>query len=79
MVATSVGRIGLVVCYDLEFPEVTRRLALEDAQIVVAPANWPLLGKPAGERPVEVAKAQAAAVPEQDVHRRRRPLRRRPR
>ena len=54
VVATSVGRIGLVVCYDLEFPEVTRRLALEDAQIVVAPANWPLLGKPAGERPVEV-------------------------
>ena len=61
VVATSVGRIGLVVCYDLEFPEVTRRLALEEAQIVVAPANWPLLGKPAGERPVEVAKAQAAA------------------
>ena len=62
VVATSVGRIGLVVCYDLEFPEVTRRLALEQAQIIVAPANWPLLGKPAGERPVEVAKAQAAAA-----------------
>ena len=59
---TSVGRIGLMVCYDLEFPEVTRRLALEGAQILVAPANWPLLGKPAGERPVEVAKAQAAAA-----------------
>ena len=62
VVATSVGRIGLVVCYDLEFPEVTRRLALKEAQIVVAPANWPLLGKPAGERPIEVAKAQAAAA-----------------
>ena len=62
VVETSVGRIGLMVCYDLEFPEVTRRLALEGAQILVAPANWPLLGKPAGERPVEVAKAQAAAA-----------------
>ena len=62
VVATSVGRVGLLVCYDLEFPEVTRRLALEEAQILVAPANWPLLGKPAGERPVEVAKAQAAAA-----------------
>jgi predicted amidohydrolase len=59
---TSVGRIGLMVCYDLEFPEVTRQLALEGAQILVAPANWPLLGKPAGARPVEVAKAQAAAA-----------------
>ena len=38
VVSTSVGRVGLVVCYDLEFPEVTRRLALEEAQIVVAPA-----------------------------------------
>lgn len=62
LVETSVGRIGLMVCYDLEFPEVTRQLALEGAQILVAPANWPLLGKPAGERPVEVAKAQAAAA-----------------
>jgi predicted amidohydrolase len=62
VVQTSVGRIGLMVCYDLEFPEVTRRLALDEAQILVAPANWPLLGKPAGERPVEVAKAQAAAA-----------------
>jgi predicted amidohydrolase len=62
VVETGVGRIGLMVCYDLEFPEVTRRVALEGAQILVAPANWPLLGKPAGERPVEVAKAQAAAA-----------------
>ena len=62
VVATSIGRAGLCVCYDLEFPEVTRRLALEGAQLLLAPANWPLLGKPAGERPVEVAKAQAAAA-----------------
>lgn len=62
LVETGVGRIGLMVCYDLEFPEVTRQLALQGAQILVAPANWPLLGKPAGERPVEVAKAQAAAA-----------------
>ena len=62
VVATSVGRVGLVICYDLEFPEVTRRLGLEGAQLLLAPANWPLLGKPAGERPVEIAKAQAAAA-----------------
>lgn len=60
--ATSLGRVGMVVCYDLEFPEVTRRLAVDHAQIVAAPANWPLLPKPPGERPIEIAKAQAAAA-----------------
>ena len=60
--STSLGRVGVVVCYDLEFPEVTRRLAAERAQIVAAPANWPLLPKPVGERPIEIAKAQAAAA-----------------
>lgn len=62
VVPTTVGRIGLVVCYDLEIPEVTRRLAGEQAQLVAAPANWPLLPKPPGERPIEIAKAQAAAA-----------------
>lgn len=62
VVGTRVGRIGLVVCYDLEFPEVTRRLARQGAQIIAAPANWPLLPKPAGERPIETVKAQAAAA-----------------
>jgi predicted amidohydrolase len=62
VVDTSVGRIGLVICYDLEFPEVTRRLAAQGAQVITAPANWPLLPKPDGERPIEIAKAQAAAA-----------------
>ena len=60
--ATSVGRLGLLICYDLEVPEVTRRLARQGAQILTAPANWPLLPKPVGERPIEIAKAQAAAA-----------------
>lgn len=62
VVACRVGRIGLAICYDLEIPEVTRRLARERAQLLTAPANWPLLPKPAGERAIEVAKAQAAAA-----------------
>jgi predicted amidohydrolase len=62
VVASSAGRIGVVICYDLEFPEVTRRLAGQGAQIITAPANWPLLPKPDGERPIEIAKAQAAAA-----------------
>ena len=62
VVTTRVGRLGLLVCYDLEMPEVTRRLAQQGAQVLTAPANWPLLPKPAGQRPIEIAKAQAAAA-----------------
>lgn len=38
---TSVGRIGVIICYDLRFPELSRRLALEGAQIICVPAQWP--------------------------------------
>jgi predicted amidohydrolase len=39
---TPVGRIGLEICYDLRFPEVTRSLALAGADLVCLPTNWPL-------------------------------------
>ena len=45
---TPIGRIGLEICYDLRFPEVTRSLALAGAEIVCLPTNWPLA---AAERP----------------------------
>lgn len=32
---------GLMICYDLRFPELCRRLALEGAEIVFLPAAWP--------------------------------------
>ena len=38
---TSVGRIGMMICYDLRFPELARRLALEGAEIIVVPGEWP--------------------------------------
>jgi predicted amidohydrolase len=39
---TPLGRIGVEICYDLRFPELTRALALAGADIVVLPTNWPL-------------------------------------
>jgi N-carbamoylputrescine amidase len=39
---TPVGRLGLVLCYDKLFPEAARTLALDGAEIVVAPAAWPV-------------------------------------
>ena len=40
---TELGRIGLGVCYDLMFPEFSRVLALQGADIIVLPSNWPEL------------------------------------
>jgi predicted amidohydrolase len=41
VVDTAHGRVGLAVCYDLEFPELTRGLALDGAQLIALPTNWP--------------------------------------
>jgi predicted amidohydrolase len=61
VIDTRVGRIGVCVCYDLNFPEVARGLALGGADIVAVPTNWPRFPRPEGERPIEVAMAMATA------------------
>jgi len=61
VVETQFGRIGVAVCYDLYFPELTRGLAFAGADLIVLPANLPLFPRPEGERPVEIALAQATA------------------
>jgi len=38
---TSIGRIGMLICYDLRFPEAARCLALGGADIIAVPTNWP--------------------------------------
>jgi predicted amidohydrolase len=38
---TSIGKVGVIICYDLRFPELTRRLALEGADVICIPAQWP--------------------------------------
>jgi len=41
VIPTSVGRLGIAICYDLRFPELFRKLALEGAEILCMPAEWP--------------------------------------
>lgn len=38
---TEFGRWGAMICYDIRFPELARRLALEGAGLLVAPAEFP--------------------------------------
>jgi len=41
VVSTSVGRLGVAICYDLRFPELFRKMALEGAEVICLPAEWP--------------------------------------
>jgi len=41
VVDTRHGRIGVGICYDIEFPELTRGLALGGADLIALPTNWP--------------------------------------
>ena len=39
-VKSGEGRFGMMICYDLRFPEMARMLTLEGANILVAPSGW---------------------------------------
>jgi predicted amidohydrolase len=39
-IKTDIGPIGIMICYDLRFPELARILALQGAQILVSPSGW---------------------------------------
>ncbi|GCE15754.1 carbon-nitrogen hydrolase family protein [Tengunoibacter tsumagoiensis] len=39
---TRLGRLGLLICYDKQFPEAARELTLRGAQVLVMPTAWAL-------------------------------------
>lgn len=61
VVQTSWGNLGVLVCYDLEFPEMPRALGLAGCDVIAVPTNWPVVARPPEEHPAEVVAAMAAA------------------
>ena len=54
-------KVGIAICYDNEFPEVPRALALAGADVLALPVNWPLVPRPDGEHAPEVIQAMGSA------------------
>jgi predicted amidohydrolase len=69
-------KCGLIICYDLRFPELVRTLALEGIKVLFVPAEWPavrlehwttLLRARAIENQIFVAAANRAGKNDRDV------------
>jgi 5-aminopentanamidase len=61
VIDTKYGRIAMMICYDVEFPEWVRLPALAGAELLAVPTNWPAERVPAGERPMMTVNVQVAA------------------
>jgi predicted amidohydrolase len=57
-VKTSLGKIGMMICYDLRFPEMSRSLAAAGSQILIAPSAW-VKGYMKEEHWITINKARA--------------------
>jgi predicted amidohydrolase len=57
---TPIGRIGLQICYDWRFPEISRVLALGGAEIIVHPTNSPVQAREVAEYMTRARAAENA-------------------
>lgn len=62
VVATHFGRIAVMICYDMEFPEWVRSVALRGAQLLALPTNWPMSPVPIGQQPTLLSMVRANAA-----------------
>ncbi len=42
VVDTPLAKLGVIICYDLRFPEITRPLPFQGVEILCVPAQWPI-------------------------------------
>ena len=55
---TEIGNIGIGICYDLRVPEAARVMALEGADVIVLPTNWPVGAETSAEHTTIVRAAE---------------------
>jgi len=55
---TRAGNVGLMICYDLRFPEMSRILTIKGADLLVAPSGW-VAGEMKDEHWQTMVKARA--------------------
>ncbi len=57
-VKSALGKMGMMVCYDLRFPEMARSIASAGCQIIIAPSAW-VKGKSKEEHWITLNRARA--------------------
>ncbi len=40
---TEFCKVGIMICYDLRFPEIARKLTFEGVKIIFVPSEWPIV------------------------------------
>ena len=58
VVQTEFGCIGVMVCYELRFPEISRMMALQGAELILVPTAW-VAGPMKEEHFMSMVKARA--------------------
>ena len=58
VVKTKAGKMGMMICYDLRFPEMSRILTLSGSEIIVVPSAW-VKGKMKEEHWININKTRA--------------------
>jgi deaminated glutathione amidase len=40
LITTTIGKMGLMICYDIRFPELSRILTINGSEIIIIPSGW---------------------------------------
>jgi len=55
---TGLGKMGMMTCFELRFPELARMLALEGAELIIVPTAW-VSGRLKEDHLITLARARA--------------------